>query len=165
MSRPYLEPADWYASLPTAYVSACMLLTDGDDRVLLVKPDYRPHWAIPGGVVEAGEAPHECAMREILEELGLDVRPGDLLVVDWSPPQGERPRAMMNFLFGGGTITDPSRIRLQADELDDAEFLSWEDAEDRLPRNTSARIPAARRARESGCTVYLPADHTASPIS
>ncbi|MEV4115787.1 NUDIX hydrolase [Nonomuraea sp. NPDC049695] len=156
MSKPYLEPADWYATLPTAYTAACMLLTDGDDRVLLVKPNYRPYWAIPGGVVEAGEAPHEGAMREILEELGLDVQVGALLAVEWSPPLGERPRPLLTFLFDGGVVADPGQIKLQADELDAAEFLGWEEAEDRLPAHTAARIPAARRARKSGRTVYLP---------
>ncbi|MFI7644240.1 NUDIX domain-containing protein [Nonomuraea sp. NPDC049400] len=162
MSKPYLDPADWYATLPAAYASACVLLTDDDDRVLLVKPNYRPHWGIPGGIVEAAEPPHECAKREIAEELGLAVQVGDLLVVDWAPPVGERPRAMMNFLFDGGVIPDPSRIRLQAEELDAAEFLGWKEAESRLPSTTAARIPAARRARKSGRTVYLPAD--ASPV-
>ncbi|GAT71259.1 NUDIX hydrolase [Planomonospora sphaerica] len=158
MSKPYLDPPEWYATLPTIYTSACMLLTDEHDRVLLVKPNYRPYWAIPGGVVEAGEAPHECVTREITEELGLTVPAGELLVVDWVPPYGQRPRPMMNFLFDGGTLTDPGRIRLQTDELDAAEFFSWEDAATRMPDDTAARIPAARRARKNARTVYLPAD-------
>ncbi|MBV9446302.1 MAG: NUDIX hydrolase [Streptosporangiaceae bacterium] len=86
MSGSWLSPADWYASLPTVYVSASMLLTDTRDRVLLVKPSYRPYWSLPGGIVEADEAPHECASREIAEEIGLDIKAGDLLVVDWAPP-------------------------------------------------------------------------------
>jgi hypothetical protein len=36
-----LSPPDWYASLPTVYASACILLTDPHDHVLLVKPGYR----------------------------------------------------------------------------------------------------------------------------
>ncbi len=156
MSKPYLEPAEWYASLPSVFVSACLLLTDAEDRVLLVKPNYRPYWSIPGGVVEAGEAPHDCAAREVTEELGLSVEVGGLLVVHWSPPVEERPRPMVNFLFDGGTVDDPARIRLQDDELDDLAFLPWDEAVTLLPAHTAARLPSARRAREGRQIVYLP---------
>ncbi|GII00340.1 NUDIX domain-containing protein [Planobispora takensis] len=155
MSEPLLEPEQWYATLPTAFVSACLLLTDADGRVLVVKPNYRPYWMIPGGVIEPGELPEECAAREIGEELGLEARAGELLVVHWSPPVDDRPRVMVNFLFDGGTVADPGGIRLQEDELDEAAFLSWEEASARLAFHTAPRLSAARRARETGRTVYL----------
>jgi 8-oxo-dGTP diphosphatase len=47
-------------------------------------------------MVDAGEAPHECVSREVAEELGLDISTAALLVVDWIPPQGDRPRVMTN---------------------------------------------------------------------
>jgi 8-oxo-dGTP diphosphatase len=158
MSRPLLSPADWYASLPTVYASACMLLTDPHDRVLMVKPNYRTYWAIPGGMVEASEAPHECVQREIAEELGLHINAGDLLVVHWVPPQGDRPRVMTNYVFDGGIIEEPAAIQLQDTELDDAQFCTWEQAETMMPANAAARIPAARRARKDQRTIYLPAN-------
>ena len=152
-----LSPADWYASLPTVYVSAGMLITDAADRMLIVKPNYRPHWGIPGGIVEDGEAPHDGATREIAEELGLDLPAGDLLVVDWIPAEGVRPRAVLSYLFDGGTIDGQATIRLQKEELDDAQFVTWAEAEARMPAHTAARVPAARQARLDGRTVYLPA--------
>ncbi len=45
-------------------------------RVLLVKrrnPPNRGRWAIPGGLVELGEAVQDAAVREINEETGLKV--------------------------------------------------------------------------------------------
>ncbi len=152
-----LSPADWYASLPTVYVSAGMLITDAADQMLIVKPNYRPHWGIPGGIVEDGEAPHDGATREIAEELGLDLPAGDLLVVDWIPAEGVRPRAVLSYLFDGGTIDGQATIRLQKEELDDAQFVTWAEAEARMPAHTAARVPAARRARLDGRTIYLPA--------
>jgi ADP-ribose pyrophosphatase len=152
----YLEPSEWYSSLPTVYLAASVLLTDVHDRVLLVKPSYRPEWGMPGGVVEDGETPHECAVREIGEELALTIRADDLLVVDWSAPLGDRPRSLMVFLFDGGTVPDPSRIRLPPDELEDVTFLPWNDAAALLPGHIAPRIPAARRARQEGRTIYLP---------
>jgi 8-oxo-dGTP diphosphatase len=148
--------ADWYASLPTVYVSASMLLTDAADRMLIVKPNYRPDWGIPGGIVEHGEAPHDGVTREIAEELGLDRPAGDLLVVDWVPPEGDRPRAIINYLFDGGTVDGQVTIRLQEEELDDAQFVTWAEAQARMPVHMAARVPAARQARHEGRTVYLP---------
>jgi 8-oxo-dGTP pyrophosphatase MutT (NUDIX family) len=159
VTKPYLEPKEWYATLPTVYVSVCALLTDDRDRVLLVKPNYRPYWAIPGGILDPGEAPHECVDRELNEELGLKIQASRLLVVDFVPPQGDRPRPMMNFLFDGGTVEDPGLIQLEEDELDTFEFFSWEDAETKMPSNTAGRVPAARRARRQQQTIYLPAAH------
>ena len=156
MPEPLLSTADWFASLSTAYLSASMLITDRQDRILLVKPNYRPDWGIPGGIVEDGEAPDVCAAREIAEELGLDIPAGDLLVVDWMAAAGERPQAIMTFIFDGGVLSDPGTIRLQEEELDDARFLGWAEAEAQMARNTAARVPAARQARQTRRTVYLP---------
>jgi 8-oxo-dGTP diphosphatase len=152
-----LSQADWYASLPTVYVSAGMLITDAADRMLIVKPNYRPHWGIPGGIVEDGEAPHQGAAREVAEEVGLDLIAGDLLVVDWVAAEGTRPRAVTSYLFDGGTVGGDVPIRLQEEELDDAQFVSWAEAEARMPAHTAARVPAARQARLDRRTVYLPA--------
>lgn len=141
--------------MPTAYVAAVLLLTDAEDRVLVVKPNYRPYWALPGGVAEAGERPQDCAEREVAEELGVVAGAGELLVVHWSPPQGDRPRPMITFVFDGGTLANPDALRVQREELDDARWVSWEEAAQLHPAMTAARIPAAREARRTGRTVYL----------
>jgi 8-oxo-dGTP pyrophosphatase MutT (NUDIX family) len=158
MTTPYLEPTEWYAGLPSVFTSACMLLTNTKDQVLLVKPNYRPGWGFPGGITEAGEAPHDCAMRETVEELGVSVKADELLVIHWLPPSGERPRAMINFMFDGGVLSDPGRIRLQVEELDEASFFPWDIAATLLPVNIAARLPAARHARETRRPVYLPGE-------
>src|SRR2546430_3056704 len=59
------EEAAWYARLPTMFAAAAALFTSADGRVLLVKPNYRNYWSLPGGILEHGEPPHEGCRREV----------------------------------------------------------------------------------------------------
>ncbi len=158
VSGPF-SPAEedaWYAQLPTMFGAAGALFTDAAGRVLLVKPNYRAHWSLPGGILEHGEPPHDACRREVAEELGLDITPGPLLVVGWVGLEGRRPRPVMHFVFDGGTLADGTPIRLQAEELDDYRFVELGQLGEYLPELISARVVAAVRGRETGATAYLP---------
>lgn len=52
------------------------------DSVLLAQRGREPSygkWSIPGGLVELGESLHDAIRREVREEVGLDVKVGDLV--------------------------------------------------------------------------------------
>lgn len=161
----FVEPVTWHAGLPGVVATAGALITDGAGSVLVVKPNYRGHWTLPGGICEFGEAPHAGCAREVAEEIGLDLPVGRLLSVDWQLPlplYGAAARPAVYFIFDCGTLRTLSGIRLQADELDDCQFAAETALGDLLAPFALPRVRAAIAARESGCARYVPqpeADH------
>lgn len=66
-------------------VTATLIAKDGG--IVLVKRKFEPYvgdWCLPGGFIEAIEHPAESAVREVLEETGLDIEAPRL--VDASAP-------------------------------------------------------------------------------
>jgi 8-oxo-dGTP diphosphatase len=152
----FTDTETWYAGLPTMYGAAAALLTDPLHRVLLVKPNYRDHWSLPGGILEHGEPPHAGCAREVAEEVGLQITVGPLLVVDWAPPDRERPRPFVYFVFDGGTVSPDAGLRIQHEELEDYRFTDPGELGSYLPPFVHARYTAAMKARAIGGAVYLP---------
>jgi 8-oxo-dGTP diphosphatase len=151
------DPEAWWTGLPGVIVAAGALITDHDGRVLLVKPNYRDHWTLPGGICEHGEPPHAGCAREVTEELGIGVPVGPLLAIDWSQPRGPAHRPIMHFVFDGGNLDGGAGIVLQADELDAFTFSDTAGLGSYLPPYGLARVTAALAGRESGRAVYQPA--------
>lgn len=139
----------------TILSAAGALILDESGQVLLVEPNYKDYWEIPGGLIEVGETPSQACEREIAEELGLTRTPGRLLVVDWAPHPVHGDRVL--FVFDGGTLTQAeiTEIRLQPEELDSYEFLPPAQALDRLIPRLRHRVDAALRARAEDRTLYL----------
>ena len=63
----------------------------GAPEILLVRARPVPHdWVLPKGHIEKGEAPHDCARREIREEAGVDAEPIAFLGDDaFTTPDGK----------------------------------------------------------------------------
>ena len=146
------DRAAWAASLPKVVVGASMLFFNEAGNVLLVRQSYRPQkktWSFPGGGVEEGEFPAEGARREALEEVGLDVQPGALLMVDWRPRDAERP-PLIHYIYDGGVLApeDIARIRLQQGEIDEYGFFDIDAARERLAPHTFDRLVHAQAVRE-----------------
>ena len=68
-----------YPQQPVIAVGAVVV---HQNHILLIRRGKEPargEWAIPGGRVELGETMHEAAVREVMEETCVSIRPGKLV--------------------------------------------------------------------------------------
>jgi 8-oxo-dGTP diphosphatase len=105
--------------IPRIPASAGALIFDKTGRLLILKPNYKAGWTIPGGQIEEiGESPWEGCRRETFEECGLEIKRGRLACVDFLRPRPGRPGGV-RFLFDCGPFHDE---QLAAITIDDAEI-------------------------------------------
>ncbi|OUD05038.1 NUDIX domain-containing protein [Streptomyces swartbergensis] len=137
--------ASYIASLPRVLAGAAALFRDGEGRVLLVEPNYREGWALPGGTIESddGETPRQGARRETAEEIGLDRELGRLLAVDWVHGTGRPP--LVAYLYDGGVLDEDEfkAIRLQEEELLSWRLVPRKELPEYLPGALGRRVLAA----------------------
>lgn len=142
-------------------MAAGVLFFDEADRVLLVRPSYKPGWDIPGGYVEPGESPKQACAREVEEELGITPPIGSLLVVDWAPHPDEGDK--MLFVFDGGLLAADHQSGIRPDPAEVAEwrFQTADALEELMPARLSRRLVTALSARRDGHAAY--AEHGRVP--
>jgi 8-oxo-dGTP diphosphatase len=144
---------EFWDSLPRKRVGAGVVVVDDAGRVLLVEPTYKPGWEVPGGMVEAGESPRSAAGREVLEELGVEVSVGRLLVIDWGPP-GRRPDDGLMLLYECSSF-DVTTIALQVDELRSWRWCDPAEMRERTTPFMARRLSAAISAIADGTVLEL----------
>lgn len=123
------------------------LILDGSGRLLACRRAPDRHlggkWEFPGGKIESGESPEAALVRELHEELGVTVEPGEPLtpvIHDY----GRGPIRLIPFLCeireGRPTAFDHSELRwCEASELP---ALDWAAADVPILDEFLARIPS-----------------------
>jgi 8-oxo-dGTP pyrophosphatase MutT (NUDIX family) len=140
--------------VPRVPASAGALIFDVAGRLLILKPNYKKGWTIPGGQIDSnGESPWEACRRETREECALEVARGVLVCVDFRRPRPNRPGGL-RFLFHCGTFSDRElqAIRLQPEEIDEHRLVDLDEATELLSGPIRRRVAAAVGAERC---VYL----------
>lgn len=129
---------------PVSLVSAGLVLRDGVGRVLLLRTSYKVPWEVPGGVLEDGEGLRAGAAREAREELGLDLSPGRLLVLDRRGGDGRQPERLLALLDGGVHDDDlPARCRFLDGEVLEATWCDAAQVRTRTGPGLATRVEVA----------------------
>jgi ADP-ribose pyrophosphatase YjhB (NUDIX family) len=147
---------NFYASLPSKWMAAGALFLDQQDRFLIVKPTYRDGWLLPPGAIEKDESPGHACMREVKEEIDLDVAITRLLCVEYQGTNGPSTENIQ-FIFYGGKLTQEQidAITLQESELSEYRLVTVEEALELLVPRLARRIPHCLQALKQQTIVYM----------
>ncbi len=105
---------------PLILASAGVILNDDKGRVLLSYRTDTTDWGLPGGYMELGETVQETAVRELQEEMGIDVKDLQLFNIFSGPdfyhtyPNGDKVYSVivvyLSSQFGGKINVDHNEI-------------------------------------------------------
>ncbi len=147
---------NYYETLPQKRMASSVLFFDPTGNILIVKPTYRPYWLLPGGCVEENESPRDACIREVKEELDIDMTVIHFLGIDYLSRDNEETECIQ-FAFYGGTLS-LSQIRtitLPAAELNDYRFLPPEEAIPILSPKLAKGLPYYLEDLKRNAAVYL----------
>ena len=149
-----LSRKTYLKNLPKKRTGAGCLLFGNQGKILILKPTYKEHWLLPGGVVEANESPRQACIREVKEETDIDCQPSRLLCIDYVSDRISDMESIQ-FVFLGGIINDKAVINLPKKEISAYRFLRLEPAISKLGVNSRRRLKSCLPYLNSQTTVYL----------
>lgn len=120
-------------------LGAFCVIRDDKQRILLCHRRDKDLWNLPGGRVEKGESPWDAAVREVQEEIGLNVLIDTLIGCYFKPVADD-----LVFMFTATSTGD--QLPHISDEADDVQYFLL----DKLPENTAPK----QQERLSHC--FLP---------
>jgi ADP-ribose pyrophosphatase YjhB (NUDIX family) len=155
-----LRQAVGSARIPLVY--STVLIRDDTGRILFHYRTDFDTWGLPGGIVEVGESPADCARRETIEETGLCVEPVRLVAILSSPkydvlyPNGDRVQQVSCYFecrIAGGSLQSERGIATPP------AFFS----EDNLPR-TLPWYAAVLEKKAGGDPFFDPPEYAGAKI-
>jgi 8-oxo-dGTP diphosphatase len=149
-----LSPKEFYKSLTKIPCAAGAVIRDKTGKFLIVKPTYKEHWNLPGGMTDLHENPREAAIREVREEIGIEISKVRLFCVDFAK---DDPFDRFLFIFDGGEFSNETidQIRVDSVEIGEYKFVNECDFLLLLSTKTSTRMKNSLEALKNNGFIYL----------
>ncbi len=147
---------EYAARLPKKQVGTAVLFFNTKGELLILKPNYKEGWLVPGGAIDENESPLHSAIRETREEIGLNINELQLAGIYYGVKKGVFTDSL-KFIFSGGILTDNqiAQIKLQIDELQEYIFISPEKAISLLSSSLQKSIPACLESIKNKTIAYI----------
>lgn len=132
-----------YPQKPEIAVGA-LVIKNG--KVLLVKRDRQPakdQWAVPGGKVNLGETLQQAAVREIFEETGISIIPGNPIYTFDVIHRDENGKVQFHYVIVDILAGFKEGELKAGDDAGDVRWFSREDLE-KLPVNPNTKALALK---------------------
>jgi len=150
---------DYYQKLPKKRMGVGALIFNEKDELLIVKPSYKDRWSIPGGVVEENESPRNACIREVMEEVSIELKHVRFLCIDYTRANSDKDESLQ-FIFYGGKLDaeQQAAIKIDGREIIEYRFVNSEKAVKLLggeKRNLVKRLPRCLKALNESVPIYL----------
>ncbi|MEK7621922.1 MAG: NUDIX hydrolase [Patescibacteria group bacterium] len=155
MSKKFTDE-EYAKMLPKKHVGTAIVFFNTKGELLILKPNYKDGWLVPGGATDDDESPAHGAIRETREEIGLDIPELQLVGIYYGAKKGVFTDSL-KFIFFGGTLIDDqiAQIKLQTEELEAYKFLASNEAIPLLSASLQKSIPKCLDAIKNKTVVYI----------
>jgi 8-oxo-dGTP diphosphatase len=138
-----------YRAYASSKPTATALVVDERGRILLARRAHEPYaglWDLPGGFLDEGEEPLDALRRELREETGVEIEPGQFfgIVVD-RYGDSDDARATLNLYWLARVVQGEPR---PADDVTELRWFGRDELPDksRLAFRNNSHVLAAWRA-------------------
>lgn len=123
------------------YTVGAVCAIEHQGTVLMLGQPHRPGWSLPGGLMEHGESPAQAVAREVAEETGLRIDPGDQVAV------GVHPHSQSIDVIFRVVVSERPQVRTSAE----ARRFRWMNLDGlaEVDRETEQILAQLRRAHET----------------
>jgi mutator protein MutT len=141
---------------------ALTIVRDGSEAALILtrrSASLRAHggqWSLPGGRIDAGETPYEAALRELREEVNLELKESDILgtLDDYTTRSGFRITPVVIW-----ADADPGELRANPDEVASIHTFTFSE----LGRPDSPHLESIEQSEQPVLSMHYDDDRIFAP--